>query len=147
MCVWLAGWGSSRSVDRLPDMLPTWVLAPHALCGYDIKAWPRWALAQTPQTAGETCRPLQPPSSLPPLHLRSTDDGRSRWRSCPHAARHILATFIPLLTSKVTSVISKKLGSTVFLRCAALMVIWPQAFVIHNLARSCVPNRRPKELK
>lgn len=72
-------------------------------------------------------------SSLHSLHYSSTDDGRSRWRSCPHAARHIPATFISSLTSNVTSVKAKKLGSAMFLHCAALMVIQPQAFVIHNL--------------
>lgn len=73
------------------------------------------------------------PSSLPSLRHSSTDDGRSRRRSCPHAACHIPATFISSLTSKVTSVNAGKLGNAMFLHCSALMVIRPQAFVIHNL--------------
>lgn len=76
---------------------------------------------------------LPGPSSLPSLHCSSADDGRSRRRSCPRATRHIPATFISSLTSNVTSVNAKKLGSAMFLHCAALMVIRPQAFVIHNL--------------
>lgn len=123
---WLAGWLNASLAGGLPDRLPSWVPAPRELPGYDISG-------RAP--VGHRRRRPRRRSGLSPLHLRSTDDGRSRRRSCPHAARHILTTFIPSLTSKVTSVISKKLGSAVFLRCAALMVIWPQAFVIHNLGR------------